>query len=105
MLGKVISSQKNYELSIQSLGWRTTEILMLVEKGKADFMAEELTERFDKVIGTSIRINKEFNLAAFVGYRDSSELHALIETIRAMPNVNHIQWSEIVRNMGNRHHR
>jgi DNA-binding Lrp family transcriptional regulator len=97
--------RKNYELSIQSLGWRSGEILMLVEKGKADLMAEELIQRFDKVIGTSIRVNTEFNLAAFVSYRDSEELHELMEKIRAMPNVNHIQWSEVVREIGIKNYR
>lgn len=95
----------NYELSMQSLGWRNAEVLMLVEKGKADLTAQQLIEQFDQVIGTSIRINTEFNVAAYVGYKDSSELHELMEKIRALPNVNHLQWSEVVRNMGNKNHR
>lgn len=78
---------------------------MLVEKGKADLTAQQLIEQFDQVIGTSIRINTEFNLAAYVGYKDSSELHELMERMRAMPNVNHLQWSEVVREVGNRNHR
>lgn len=97
--------KRNYDLSVQALGWRNAEILMLVEKGKADYIAHELLEKFEGVIGTSIRINTEFNLAAYVGYRDSNELHELMEKIRAMPNVNHIQWSEVVREVGNKSHR
>jgi DNA-binding Lrp family transcriptional regulator len=104
-LQKSLILKPNYELSIQSLGWRNAEILMLVDKGKADFIAEELIEKFENVIGTSIRINTEFNLAAYVGYKDSSELHELMEKIRAMPNMNHIQWSEVVREVGNKNHR
>lgn len=68
-------------------------------------MAQELLEKFERVIGTSIMINTEFNLAAYVGYRDSIELHDLMEKIRAMPNVNSIQWSEIVKEVGNKNHR
>lgn len=97
--------RSNYELSVQALGWRNAEILMLIEKGKTDYMAQELIEKFDKVIGTSIRINTEFNLAAYVGYRDSNELHELMEKIRAIPSVNHLQWSEVVREIGNKNHR
>jgi hypothetical protein len=96
---------KKYELSVQELGWRNAEILMLIENGKADFMAQELIEKFDKVIGTSIRINTEFNLAAYVGYKNSSELHELMEKIRSMPNVSHLEWSEVVRELGNKNHR
>jgi len=36
---------RNYELSTHDLGWRNAEILMLVEKGKADSMAKELIEK------------------------------------------------------------
>jgi hypothetical protein len=96
---------RKYELSVHSLGWRNAEILMLIGNGKADFMAQELIEKFDKVIGTSLRINTEFNLAAYVGYKDSSELHELMEKIRSMPNVDHLQWSEVVREIGNKNHR
>ena len=78
---------------------------MLVEKGKADSMAKELIEKFDKIIGTSTRINTTCNLAAYVGFRKSYELHELLEKIRAMPNVRNIEWSEIVRDAGNKTYR
>ena len=96
---------RKYELSSHDLGWRNAEILMLVEKGKADSMAKELIEKFDKIIGTSTRINTTCNLAAYVGFRKSYELHELLEKIRAMPNVRNIEWSEIVRDAGNKTHR
>lgn len=96
---------RKYELNTHDLGWRNAEILMLVENGKADYMAEKLIEKFDKVIGTSTRINTKSNLAAYVGFRNSYELHELMEKIRAMPNVSNIEWSEIVRDAGNMTHR
>lgn len=96
---------RKYELSTHDLGWRNAEILMLVENGKADCMAKELIEKFDKVIGTSTRINTTCNLAAYVGFRNSYELHELMEKIRAIPNVRNIEWSEIVRDVGNKTHR
>lgn len=96
---------RKYELDTHDLGWRNAEILMLVENGKADYMAEKLIEKFDNVIGTSTRINTNSNLAAYVGFRNSYELHELMEKIRAMPNVSNIEWSEIVRDVGNKTHR
>ena len=96
---------RKYELSTHDLGWRNAEILMLVENGKADCMAKELIEKFDKIIGTSTRINTTCNLAAYVGFRNSYELHELMEKIRAIPNVRNIEWSEIVRDVGNKTHR
>lgn len=96
---------RKYELSTHDLGWRNAEILMLVENGKADWMAKELIEKFDKVIGTSTRINTNCNLAAYVGFRKSYELHELMEKIRAIPDVSNIEWSEIVGDSGNKSHR
>jgi DNA-binding Lrp family transcriptional regulator len=96
---------RKYELNTHDLGWRNAEILMLVENGKADYMAEKLIEKFDKIIGTSTRINTNSNLAAYVSFRNSYELHELMEKIRAMPNVSNIEWSEIVRDAGNKTHR
>lgn len=96
---------RKYELNTHDLGWRNAEILMLVENGTADRMARELMEKFDRVIGTSTRINTKSNLAAYIGYRNSDELHELIEKIRAMPSVSNIEWSEIVRESGNKNHR
>lgn len=96
---------RKYELNTHDLGWRNAEILMLVENGKADYMAEKLIEKFDNVIGTSTRINTKSNLAAYVCFRNSYELHELMEKIRAMPNVSNIEWSEIVRDVGNKTHR
>lgn len=93
---------RKYKLSTQDLGWRNAEILMLVDNGNADCMAKELIEKFDKVIGTSTRINTNCNLAAYVGFRKSYELHELMEKIRAMPNITNIEWSEIVKDSGNK---
>jgi DNA-binding Lrp family transcriptional regulator len=97
--------KKQYELNVHELGWRNAEILMLVGSGKADYVAQELIEKFDRVIGTSTRINTTTNLAAHVGFKNSEELHELMEQLRAMPNVSNLEWSEIVGEVGNRGHR
>ena len=78
---------------------------MLVENGTADRMAQELLEKFDNVVGTSTRINTKTNLAAYIGFRNSDELHGLMETLRAMPHVTNLEWSEVVREAGNKERR
>lgn|SRR5581483_6092744 len=96
---------RKYELNTHDLGWRNAEILMLIENGNVNSMAQELMEKFDKVVGTSTRINTTSNLAAYVVFRNSNELHELMEKLRAMPHVTNLEWSEIVReteNKGNR---
>lgn len=96
---------RKYELNTHDLGWRNAELLMLVENGIADRMARELIEKYDNIISTSIRINTNTNLAACIGYRNSNELHELMEKLRAMPNISNLEWSEIVSESGNKSHR
>jgi hypothetical protein len=96
---------RKYELNTHDLGWRNAEILMFVENGTADRMARELIEKYDNITNTSIRINTKTNLAACVGYRNSDELHELMEKLRAKPNISNLEWSEIVRETGNKSHR
>lgn len=96
---------RKYQLNTYELGWRTAEILLLVENGTADRLAQELLEKFDKILGTSVRINTKTNLALYVGFRYSEELHDLMEKLRATPNINNLEWSEIVREDGNKDRR
>jgi DNA-binding Lrp family transcriptional regulator len=94
--------RRKYDLNIHDLGWRNAEILMLVGNGAVDRVARELIEKYDNITNTSIRINTRINLAACVGYRNSDELHELIEKLRAMPNISNLEWSEIVRESENK---
>lgn len=96
---------RKYEINTVALGWRNAEILMLVEKGNADYVAQQLIEKFENVIGTSTRINTTSNLAAYVGFRNSDELHQLMEKLRAVPNISHLVWSEIVKESANKGNR
>ena len=96
---------KKYVLDTESMGWRSAEILMLIENGRANQMAEELLQKFDNIIRTSTRIDSGGNLAACVRYKSSDELHELMESIRRTPNVTNIQWTEVVRESGNENER
>lgn len=97
--------RKKYVLDTESMGWRSAEILMLIENGKANHMAQELLQKFDNIIRTSTRINSGANLAACVRYKHSNDLHELMESIRRTPNVTNIQWTEVVRETGNENER
>ena len=96
---------KRYELNAHDLGWRKAEFLMLVDNGTADRIAKELIEKFDYVIGTSTRINTKSNLAAYIAFKNSEQLHELMEKMRALPNVSSLEWSEVVREAGNKGNR
>ena len=90
--------KRSYNLDIRKLGWRTADLAISVQKGVAKETAEELVmSRKDNVIEASLRIGDPVvDIMAEVLYRDSQELHLLIESVKAMPNVIHVEWSEIV---------
>ena len=96
---------KRYELNAHDLGWRNAEVLMLVDNGTADRTAKELIEKFDYVIATSTRINTKSNLAAHITFKNSDQLHELMEKMRALPNVSNLEWSEVVKEAGNKGNR
>jgi DNA-binding Lrp family transcriptional regulator len=95
---------KKYVIDTQELGWRKAEILMVVENGKADYVAQVLIQKFDNITTASMRINSG-NLAVSVTYKNSDELHELLEKIRRVPDITSMQWTEIVREIGDENQR
>lgn len=93
---------KRYELNAQDMGWRNAEILMLVNDGSADRTAKELLEKFDAIIGMSTRVNTKSNLAAYIAFRKTDQLHELMELLRSFPNLSNLEWSEVVKDSDNK---
>lgn len=90
--------RRSYTIDIRKLGWRTADLSISVQKGVAKQTAQELVETMkDNVIVASLRIGDPVvDIMAEVFYKDSQELHDIIESVKAMPNVIHVEWSEIV---------
>jgi len=94
--------KKAYSLDIAKLGWRTADLLISVEKGKAQETAEKLLESNKvNVIAASLRIgHPQVDIMADVFYKDSVELHSLTEKVKAMPYVTYVEWAEVVKVVG-----
>ena len=95
--------KKMYNLDIRQLGWRTADLLISVEKGKAEETAQKLLENNKvNVIVASLRIgHPQVDIMADVFYRDSIELHGLTEKVKSMPYVTYVEWAEVVKVVGN----
>ncbi len=93
---------KAYNLDVRKLGWRTADLLISVEKGKAEETAQKLLENNKvNVIMASLRIgNPQVDIMADVFYRDSIELHTLTEKVKSMPYVTYVEWAEVVKVVG-----
>jgi DNA-binding Lrp family transcriptional regulator len=94
--------KKEYTLDIRKLGWRVSDLLIAVDKGRAEETAQKLLQTSrSNVIVASLRIgHPQIDVMAEVFYRDSQELHKLTETVKAMPNVTYVEWAEIVKVVG-----
>lgn len=90
--------KRAYTIDITKLGWRLADLSISVQKGVAKKIAQELvSSRRNNVIVATLRIGDPIvDIMANVFYKDSQELHELIESVKAIPNVTHVEWSEIV---------
>ena len=94
--------KKKYQIDIGQLGWRKADLMVSVDKGNCEQVAKRLLEECSSnVITASLRIgDPQVSVMAKVFYRDSEELHNLMEDIRSMPSVISVQWAEVVKVVG-----
>jgi DNA-binding Lrp family transcriptional regulator len=93
--------KKSYHMDLSLLGYRTAQIFIDVQKGKAREVGEIILEKYDTtVIRASTRINSSNNLCLDVVYNRSDELHNLLEEIKSIPVANKVDWSEQVTVLG-----
>ncbi|MDR4490971.1 MAG: Lrp/AsnC family transcriptional regulator [Candidatus Nitrosocosmicus sp.] len=93
--------KKSYHMDLSLLGYRTAQIFIDVQKGKAREVGEMILEKYDRtVIRASTRINSSNNLCLDVVYNGSDKLHNLLEEIKSIPVANKVDWSEQVTVLG-----
>jgi hypothetical protein len=99
------NSHANYPEWFWEQDLRVADLLILVNKGKTGKVANEIYERFQNVILISWRVNAIANILAQIYYRDSNMLNETIEEIKAIENVEKLEFSEIVKIVGRRTHK
>ena len=93
--------KKNYKMDMTLLGYRTAQIFIDVQGGRARETGEELLIKYDRnVVNASTRINSSNNLCLEVVYNGSEELHYLLEEIKSLPLATKVDWSEQVMMIG-----
>lgn len=93
---------KYYQVNTEELRWRTAAILVSVENGQSRKIARMLLEKHgEHIANTSLQIgHPDINVMASVFFRSSEELHALIESIRSIPDVKSAEWTELAKEVG-----
>ena len=93
--------RRTYTFNYKAFGGRVGDFIIHVDKGKSDEVAQILLKKYKNNIAyCDTRINSMHNVSAHVVYKNTEELHNLIESIKAMEYVTHVQWSEIVTMIG-----
>jgi DNA-binding Lrp family transcriptional regulator len=93
--------KKTYTFNYKTFGGRVGDLIVNVDKGKSKEIAQSLLKKYKKnIISCDTRINSEHNVSAHVIYKNTEELHELIESIKTMDYVDGVQWSEMVEVVG-----
>jgi hypothetical protein len=88
-------------MDLTLLGYRTAQIFVDVQGGRARETGEELLKKYDRnVVNVSTRINSGNNLCLEVVYNGYDELHFLLEEIKSLPLATNVDWSEQVMVIG-----
>ena len=93
--------KRTYTFNYKAFGGRVGDFIIHVDKGKSDEVAQILLKKYKNNIAyCDTRINSMHNVSAHVVYRNTEELHNLIESIRSIDYVTGVAWSETVRTVG-----
>jgi DNA-binding Lrp family transcriptional regulator len=75
--------KKEYRIDVEQLGWRKADLLIAVDKGNCDRVAQDILSSHGDYIAT-------------VSLRIGSPKINLMEQIRTIPSVKSVEWSEMV---------
>ena len=95
--------RRNYCFRLDKIsGLRTGTLLIEVRNGKSREIAKQLlTDLHDNITSTSTRIgDPKVDVIAEVAYKDTEQLHSLIQQIKASPSVTNVEWAEVVEIVG-----
>jgi DNA-binding Lrp family transcriptional regulator len=98
--------KKMYSFDYKAFGGRLGDLIINVDKGKSKEVAQNLLKKYkNNITSCHTRINSEHNVSAQVVYKNTQELHDLIESVKTMEYVTNVLWSEIVEMVGNNNSR
>jgi len=93
--------EHSYSLNLANLGYRRVDLLIFTSGGATQAIARELLKH-DSVTYVGRNLSRQsagghtIDLRAEAIIKDNSELLGLVDLVKAMRNVKHVIWSEIV---------
>lgn len=93
--------KRAYELDPAQFGYRIAELHISVTKGKSEAVASDIFQAYKNVRHISLRMNGS-NITAQIYIRDSRQLQEMMESIKGLPFVEEVHFSETIRVIGKR---
>ena len=93
--------EHSYSLNLANLGYRRVDLLIFTRGGATQAIARELLKH-DSVTYVGRNLSRQsagghtIDLRAEAIIKDNAELLGLVDLVKAMRNVKHVIWSEIV---------
>lgn len=81
-------------------GLRVADLLISVDKGKSSEVSKQIIQENRNVVFISGRINVVANVIAQVYFTDSMMLRNTIESIKSIPFVSRVEFTEVVEIFG-----
>jgi DNA-binding Lrp family transcriptional regulator len=89
--------QKTYTFDYKSFGARVGDLIINVDKGKSDDIAQSILKKHrNNVTYCHTRIDSTHSVLAHIIYKETAELYYIIEDIKTVEYVNSVSWSETV---------
>ena len=93
--------KRTYSFNCRPFGGRLGDLIINVDHGKSKEVAQNLLKKYkDNITYCHTRINSKHNVSAQIVFKDTQELHNLIEDIRTVEYVTGVLWSETVQVVG-----
>ena len=89
--------KKTYTFDYKSFGARAGDLIINVDKGKSDDIAQSILKKHrNNVTYSHTRIDSTHSVLAHIIYKETAELYYIIEDIKTVEYVNSVSWSETV---------
>ena len=94
---------KDYAINTQLARWRSGEIFIKVEKGRAQAVGKTLFERYkENITLVSTTMNNIGNLIGHIYYNTSPEMFSIVEELRRIEFVEEVMYAEHIEKLGER---
>lgn len=91
-----------YSLNPFSFGLREVEFWVMVEKGRADKVAQHIFEKYKNALSVTVQMNAISNIGVQAYFDSSEQIYRMIEEVKGMQFVNRVEFAEIIKVVGKR---